>query len=164
MERGGYVPIAAFMTAYARAYTIRHAQRCGDAFIYADTDSNKIALDLLPQPVTELYNIDSSALGAWKNEGISEEFKVLRQKTYASIEDDKLNITCCGMPTSVKSQIKNLKDFTYFDGKTGIEYNGEIVQFMGKLMQHKCKGGAYLKNTPFTIKNITQNTQNQYIE
>lgn len=64
MEDAVYVPMASFITAYARAITIRAAQRNYDDFLYADTDS----LHLLGEGDPDDLWVDPQELGAWKHE------------------------------------------------------------------------------------------------
>lgn len=99
-----YIPVGAFITAYAREKTIRSAQKVYDKFIYADTDS--LHLDMpLPKELSNLTNddlevmttedfinagvefpedfeIDPYALGAWKVESRFFRGKYIRAKTY----------------------------------------------------------------------------------
>lgn len=104
-KEGIYIPIAAFITAYAREKTIRTSQAIKtysiekygkDMYIYSDTDSIKTLL-----PIEELYKfceIDDIKLGAWKNEGIATRGKWVRQKCYLEEIEGNIEITCAGMP------------------------------------------------------------------
>lgn len=145
-----YVPLSAFVTAYSRDNLIQIAQRLGDDFIYGDTDSFKTFADVaLPYGV----EVDARKLGAWKSE-LPEpysDFKVLRNKTYAGIVGGKLQITASGLPDVVKSQIKSLRQFTYYDARGQSEGVG---QWKGKLQLDIVDGGAILNETTFTINKI----------
>lgn len=148
-----YVPMASFITAYAREECINSAQACYDRFIYADTDS----LHLIGVSVPNLY-IHNTELGAWKCEGIFKQAKYIRAKTY--IEDmynltqeeinenikigkipnvkSKLDIKCAGLPPSLHSQVS----FENFE--PGAEY-------YGKLRPEHVPGGIVLSPTTFKI-------------
>ncbi len=129
-----YVAIASFITAYAREITIRTAQSVFERFIYADTDSIHLLGDEEPN-----IDIDSSRLGAWKNEGIFTKGKFLRAKSYVEEVDGKLKVTCAGMPNSCYDLV------TFENFKIGTNYKG-------KLQKKRVKGGTVLIETEFTIK------------
>lgn len=162
-----YVPIASFITSYAREECIRSAQKCYDRFLYADTDS--LHLRGLEKPDLD---IDPYRLGAWKCEGVFRRGKYIRSKTYIEelyghyeeTEDGrkfeelsqmeieeifqtgkipaaeyKLNVTCAGLPRDLHYQV------TFDNFKPGAVY------------QHKLKpkhvpGGTILVEEPFTLK------------
>lgn len=74
--RGGYIPVGAYITAYARQETVRAAQANFDAFLYADTDS----IHLLG-PAKDISVGDE--LGEWDHEATWDMARFVRQKTYA---------------------------------------------------------------------------------
>lgn len=130
-----YVPLASFVTAYARRFTITSAQKVYDRFIYADTDS----LHLIGKELPEGLEIDDVELGMWKVEESFVYARYLRPKTYyEKLDDGTLKVTCAGMPENVKKLVNedNFKVGAIFDGK----------------LQHKVvKGGAILQDTTFKI-------------
>ena len=103
-------------------------------YIYSDTDSVHV---LGKQP--EWLDVDKTRLGAWKNEGVAEEARFLRAKTYIKRKHGKISVTCAGMPDNIKA-ITTFDNFKY----------GEV--FGGKLIQRSVKGGCVLLETDFTIK------------
>ena len=134
-----YIPIASFITAYARYKTITTAQKfMPDHFIYADTDSIHL-VGISNETASTMIDVDSSRLGAWKYEGLAEKAIFLRQKTYLKMKEGKMHVTCCGMPDAVK-KIVNFDNFI-----TG-------AKFEGKLSQKRVKGGVLLNSGEFTIK------------
>lgn len=147
-RRGGYLPIATFITSYCRDKIIRAAQQCGKRFIYADTDSLHVAgTEEIPG-----LDVDEYRLGAFK---IEEEFiraKFIRQKTYLEIYEkevggsvrEEMNIKCAGMPDNIK---RTLLETDFYEGAT----------FNGKLMPTIVPGGVILKETTFQIKKSTAN-------
>lgn len=152
---GIYIPMACFITAYAREITIGSAQRVCDEynagisnidFAYSDTDS----LHLLSPDgtVPEWLEIDKLKLGAWKFESKFKRGKFLRAKCYIEdstedIESDNpeysIKVTVAGMPDSCKHQV-NFNNF-----KIGATYTG-------KLQPKAVKGGVILQDIDFTIK------------
>ena len=104
---GIYLPIGCFITAYAREKTSRTSQKIKeysinkyeqDMYIYSDTDSIKT---ILPEDeLKQFCEIDDIKLGAWKNEGIADKAKFVRQKCYLEQFGEEIQITCSGMPKS----------------------------------------------------------------
>lgn len=143
---GLYLPIASFITAYAREKTIRTSQTIKtyslekynqDMYIYSDTDSIHTML-----PIEELKafcDIDDVRLGAWKNEGFAKRAKFIRQKCYLEEIDGNIEITCAGMPKTC------YKFVTWDNFKTGFTCGGKLT------FKH-IKGGVKLVETDFTIK------------
>lgn len=130
-----YIPLASFITAYARERTIRTAQHCYDRFVYSDTDSLHLIGKTLPSGI----EIDPVKLGAWKHESTFTRAKFIRAKTYIEEIDSKFKITCCGMPDRCYNQV------TWENFKLGTKYTG-------KLMPRHVKGGIVLEDKIFTIQ------------
>lgn len=140
-----YVPVASFITAYARRITISSAQENYDRFIYADTDS----LHLEGLEDGKNIQVDQIKLGAWKVEYKFTRGKFLRAKAYIEELPDKTNhIACSGLPHKchVAIDFENFKDGfeikpnTFIDGKN-----------ISKLRAKRVKGGVVLEDTPFKI-------------
>lgn len=142
-----YIPVATFVTSYARNITIRAAQSVYDRFLYADTDS----LHLSGYDLPAALDVDPVRLGAWKHESSFFRAKYLRAKSY--IEDEStitrtgfqidfradLKVTCAGMPSKLHDQVT-------FD-------NFEIgALYPGKLRPIHVPGGIVLEETEFTIR------------
>lgn len=142
-----YIPIATFVTAYARDKTIRTSQiikdysinKYGeDKYIYSDTDS--IHTTLSEEELMQICDIDDYRLGAWKIESKFCRAKFIRQKTYIEEIDGKLKITCAGLPENCYSQV------------TFENFNKDL-SVRGKLSYKHVKGGVKLVETTFKIKN-----------
>ena len=151
-----YIPIATFITSYARAYIIRSWEKISeysltkygfDAVVYADTDSLHCLLS--PEDVTELsktIEIDDYKLGAWKLESSFLKGKYLRQKCYIEQSDDgEINVTVAGLPKRMSKYI-NFKNF-----KIGFSTEGMKID-NPKLTYKHVKGGVLLVDTDFSIK------------
>lgn len=129
-----YVPVAAFITSYCRDKIIRTAIKCGDRFVYADTDSVHIIGEEIPD-----IDIDEYRLGAFKQESVFKQAKFHRAKCYIEDIDGKLEKKIAGLP-------KRARDLVNFDT---LEPGKE---FHGKLVPKNIKGGVVLVDRIFTIK------------
>ena len=129
-----YIPMATFITAYAREKTVRAAQKCYPYFIYADTDSLHLRCDDIP----EFLDVDCNELGYWDNEANPDRGLFLRPKTYLEEINGKLNVKCAGMPDNVKEKV------TFENFHIG-------SKFHGKLQPKHVPGGVVLEETDFTI-------------
>ena len=130
-----YLPVGAFITAWARDYTIRAAQANYVRFLYADTDS----LHLLGTELPDNLRIDPYELGAWKHELTFKRAKYIRAKSYVEETEEKLKITCAGLP-------KSSYEYVTFDNfEKGAEYQG-------KRTKKRVAGGVILVDTTFKIK------------
>ena len=130
-----YVPVGAFITAWARYTTITAAQKVYDRFVYADTDS----LHLIGMEEPKGLEIDDVALGAWKHESTFDRARFLGQKCYIEEIDGELKITCAGMPKGCYENV-TWENF---------QYN---TVFEGKLTPKHVSGGIVLSPTTHTIK------------
>jgi hypothetical protein len=137
-----YVPVGAFVTAWARYKTISSAQKVYDRFIYADTDS----LHLEGLEIPKELDVDPYRLGAWDNELVFSKAKYLRQKSYMELgkepnseDEEEWKITCAGMPSGCYEHV-NIDNFDI-----GSSY-------CGKLQHKRVSGGVVLKDVDFTIK------------
>lgn len=131
---GGYVPIASFITSYARKRIIEAANACGDRFIYADTDS--IHITGTEEPDIE---IDDYKLGWFKRESVFDKAKFHRSKCYIEEIDGKLDKKCAGLPK------RAAEAFNFDMMEVG-------TQFDGKLVPVNVPGGVVLVDRKFTIK------------
>lgn len=147
---GLYLPIACFITAYARNKTIRTSQSITDyslekygvdKYIYSDTDSISTTLSI--EEVKQFCEIDDFELGKWAHENTFENAKFIRQKTYLKLIDGEVHITCAGMPSSCYDFV------TWENFKEGFSCGG-------KLIYKNVIGGVKLIETDFTIKKDKQ--------
>lgn len=130
-----YLPMASFITAYARKKTITTAQSLYDRFIYSDTDSIHIEGTEIPEGL----EVDDFKLGAWALESKFTKAKFLRQKCYVEEIDGELEVTVAGMPPQCHKHV------TFDNFKLGSRYDG-------KLVPQRVDGGIVLKDIKFTIK------------
>lgn len=141
-----YLPVGAFITAYARRYTIETSQKISDyslkkynvdKYIYSDTDSIHTTLPI--EDLKELLEIDDNVLGAWAHESTFSRARFIRAKSYIEEIDGKLHVTCAGMPDRCKESV------TWGNFKVGTTY-------FGKLAPKHAEGGVVLEEIPFTIQ------------
>lgn len=165
-RRPVYIPVAAFVTAYARRKTITSAQAVYDRFIYADTDS----LHLIGTEIPDNLDIDPVNLGAWKHESSFIRGRYIRQKCYIELELRRFRDT---IASKMKENhgCKLMKRYTRFSGvyhpaETKVTVAGlpeechkyvtwdnfaVKAKYPGKLIPKHIKGGTVLIETDFTI-------------
>ena len=142
-----YIPIAAFITAYSRRFTIKAAQQNYEIFCYADTDS----IHCLDTPTG--ITVHNSDLCAWKIESEWNEAQFVRQKTYAERLDicgpgEFLDIKCAGM---VEESKKELIHMINRGEKTIEDFDIGLVIPGHKLRPMQAKGGVILVETDYTL-------------
>ena len=154
-----YLPIATFITSYARRDIIESSQKIRDysmkkygkdLYVYSDTDSIHCLLDEEKdiEDLKQILEIDDYKLGAWKLESKFKKGKYLRQKCYIELDyNEKLNVTVAGLP-------KKIGDLITFDNfKVGFTTeNIDTNDDRKKLTYKHVKGGVLLVETDFTIK------------
>ena len=151
-----YVPVATFITSYARAYIIRSSeairkyslQKYGkDCYVYSDTDSIHCLLDETDvEELSKVMDIDDFKLGAWKLESKFTRGKYIRQKCYIEEYDEEINVTIAGLPKKLGKYI------TFENFKEGFTIPVEDEEKEHKLTYKHVKGGVVLVDTDFTIK------------
>lgn len=178
---GGYIPIGSYITAYARAVTIRGAQAiigAGGIFDYADTDSLHVR-GLALEIIYKILNVGDE-LGQWDHELTWDKARFVRQKTYMERgwkpghpERVHVSIKACGAPDAVKERLLYKVTTTGEDGnpifnaytrnekmeiinekRTDDEVFDRFTHGMveaGKLMSHAVSGGTQFRHTTFRI-------------
>lgn len=153
-----YLPMASFITAYARDVLLNAVNSVFDRFLYCDTDSIHILGFEIPN--IEIHNKN---LGAWKLEGKFIEAKYIGAKRYAekmviqekskyfkNVKHFKLNwdIKCCGVSADI---VKKLDDIEVF----GVcEYSPKEVEKMLPNFFKKKSDIYYYKDAECTQKVI----------
>ena len=128
-----YTPMGVFITAYARAHTIRAAQEHYGQFCYADTDS----LHMIGE--AHGLEIHPTKFGAWKHEGRFERAIYLRPKQYMEQKPGgEYDVHIAGLPRNIANSL------TFSD----IYHQHKIP---GKLVPKRVSGGIILVQTDFTI-------------
>lgn len=167
-----YLPMASFITAYAREVLLNATNNVFDRFLYCDTDS----IHILGYNIPTNIPIHDKNLGCWKLEGKFINAKYIGAKRYAELmvndEGEKhWDIKCCGVSSDI---IKQLDDIEVFDicEYTGKELDKLIDTFYKKddiyyykdkectkkvkgLLRSKkkmnVKGGVLIKEQPYQI-------------
>lgn len=154
-----YIPVASFVTAYARDNIIRNAQRNYDRFIYCDTDS----LHLLGTEIPDIP-IHDTELGYYKCEGVFRKSRFIRPKTYTEVT--RFEKKYCSLKYGNKIVTNNIKSILYKDeikccgmsknivksGAVTFDNFVEGAEYEGKLKPKIIPGGVVLVAIPFTIK------------
>lgn len=153
-----YIPLACFITSYARETTIRASQKIRDysikkygvdKYIYSDTDSIHTSITS-SEELKDILEIDDYKLGAWKHESSFKRAKFLRQKCYIEqMNDDTLKVTVAGLPHKLH-HIINFDNFC--SGFSTENIDKRLLDGKSKLRYKNVKNGVVLKETPFTIK------------
>ena len=165
LDKGIYLPMASFITAYAREVLLTSIEKVYDRFLYCDTDSIHIYGYDIPS-----ITIHDKNLGAWKCEGKFTKAKYIGAKRYAEFIDNKWEIKCAGLsrdimnkltidifdcceysPKEVKKNLENYftKDdiFYYKDKECKIKIKGLVRSKKKKYV----KGGIIIKEQPYMI-------------
>ena len=150
-----YIPVASFITSYARNKTIRTSQKIKDYtiknynkdyYLYSDTDSIHL-LKIDEEILKTFVDIDDFKLGYWKIESKFKKAKFIRQKCYIELNyDENLNVTIAGLPKKLGKYV----DFNNF--KIGMSILANDTKKEHKLMFKHVKGGVILTDTDFSIK------------
>lgn len=141
----GYIPIAAFITAWSRKLLIDAILANYERFVYCDTDS----LYLLGQELPNLP-IHNSLYGYFKIEHYIDKAKFLGCKRYMyhtedySTDPNETIVKCCGAPISVTSQM-TFENFVPYNSTTGEGL------FEGKLANRLVVGGKHLETTTYKL-------------
>ncbi|QXG07735.1 DNA polymerase [Curtobacterium phage Pize] len=150
-----YTAMGSFITAHARALTIRAAQVNYATFAYADTDSLHLLTDELPSEL----EVHPDNLGAWKLEYTFGEAVYVRSKFYS--EKDCVTpkgheipyITkAAGLPDHMSKLLTfdDLVPGTVIDGGWVRERSGD-PSATGKLQPKIVPGGVVLEERPWTV-------------
>ena len=129
-----YTPLGVFVTAWARDYTVRAAQRNFDRFLYADTDS----LHLLGTEPPEGCEVHPTHLGAWKHEADFTEGVYVRAKQYSELIGGRPDTHIAGLPRKIAG---------------GVSPRDLLAphEWRGKLVPQRVRGGVVLKETTFSF-------------
>ena len=155
-----YIPVATFITSYARKYIIETSQyirdwsmknKGYDAYVYSDTDSIHCLLDKSDlDEIGKHIKIDPFELGAWDCEATWTRGRFLRQKCYIEEIDGVIHSTVAGMP----KKLSHLVTFDNFNiGFTTETFTDEEIGPKGRKLRYvHTDGGVVLMPTDFTIK------------
>lgn len=168
-----YIPVGTFITSWARYKTITSAQKVKDIFVYADTDSLHIRIDLPESlrkmsnkelenlntadlqkhglPLPDDFEVDPVKLGAWKIESRFNRARFIRQKCY--MED--WNTPDTWNTENYKQELLKITcagmPKSCYPYVTWENFH-EGASYKGKLLPDHVKGGIVLKEVDFTIK------------
>ena len=153
-----YIPLATFITAYARLETITAIQNNFENFLYCDTDS----IHLLGEP--QGLRVHPSDLGAWKHELIITKGKFLRAKCYMEYghepgkSEDHFKVTVAGMSDRLHPFVKFDEfdlDTVYTDDPNQAEKGKKVIIVPSDAMNLRpvrVTGGVCLLKKEYTLR------------
>lgn len=173
---GGYIPIGAYITSYARNVLVDGVHANWGNVLYMDTDSLFIIGDV------QGIRMDKYELGAWDLESVDLMGRYIRAKTYVQYAGGSLNdlnngnlkiiIKAAGAPDAVKTRmlydVSFKKDDTWYFKALELDADDNIISpkrsvdevferfttgliEAGKLSKTNIKGGAILYPSTFSI-------------
>lgn len=129
-----YVPVALFITSYARVHLLENIIKNKERFLYADTDS--IYLDGMQKGL----RIDEASFGAFKLENRFSRFKYIKAKCYIfETLDGKITTKIAGLSKDKHKDI-NFSNF----------YKGSVFE-KSKTQRKRIKGGFILTKRDYTL-------------
>lgn len=145
-----YLPVAIAIVSWAHKLIDDAICTTGlDNFVYCDTDSVH-TLGSLPDDM-----VDNKELGKFKLEGIEDTAKYIRQKTYIFKQSDNWELTCAGMPLSVKNYLlERYGDNIINEFRVGLHVDASSEGIKNtdlKLRPVHVPGGTILIPVPFTL-------------
>lgn len=140
-----YIPIAAFVTSYARAILCDAIRKAGKRFLYCDTDSVHV---LDAEKDIDGLDVDPVKLGAWDLEGIFFGARYWRPKAYQEYIcyhgttpcEGYWDLKLAGCPKAALENIDPVKDFVI----------GNV--FTPKLVPKHVHGGVILEDVGYEFK------------
>ena len=133
-----YKEVASYITSKARCKLASFMNRCGDNFLYCDTDS----VYYIGHDIPDLFKdvVDDKKLGYWKYEGHYTRFKALKAKCYLKqLDDGTIERKIAGCP-------KECAELINFDN-----FAPNLKLTNAKKCKKKVKGGIVIGTTDFTI-------------
>lgn len=133
-----YKEVASYITSKARCKLASFMNRCGDNFLYCDTDSVYYIGHDIPDIFKDV--VDSKKLGYWKYEGHYTRFKALKAKCYLKqLDDGTIERRIAGCPKECAELI------TFDNFQSGLKLTN------AKRCKKKVEGGIIISTTDFTI-------------
>lgn len=122
-----YLPIASFITSYAKEKLVKAINANYKIFMYCDTDS----IHLYGHEVKGI-EIHDSKFGAWAHEMTFSDFKYLGAKRYAEkdINTGEWEIKCCGLTDNIMKKVDNIDvfDICKLDNKEIEKYKNNTLK------------------------------------
>lgn len=141
----GYIAAGAYVTSYARNFTIKAAIDNFRNFLYADTDS----IHVLGNETPEGINIHDTDFLCWKKENTFKQAQFYRQKCYIEeIYTDKgteLSLKVAGMSKEAKEK--------YIEMGYGVgDLTDDLIIQNANLKAERIEGGILLRNKDYKIR------------
>lgn len=133
-----YVPMASFITAYARKQIVETAQATWEWFCYCDTDSVHLSNIPKDEDMSNYLEITESELGTWGVDNTFERAVFYRAKTYKQDVEGETMVKCAGLSHKAVESVK------YDEFEMGVVFE--------QLKSRQVKGGVELYLAPFELK------------
>nr|DAE12050.1 MAG TPA: DNA polymerase B [Podoviridae sp. ctack17] len=155
-----YLPMATFITSWAKQYLVQAINSNYDRFMYCDTDSLHLYGTLEEVKGVE---IGKKIYGLWDNEMCFEDFKYLGSKRYAekNAKTHDWEIKCCGLTDEIMKKLDDISVFEMCEYSAkelaNMKYytkDGDIYYYKDKECTKKIKGLIKSKKSKI-IKNGT---------
>lgn len=154
-----YIAIGSAITAYARNFTITHAQDNYDLFCYSDTDS----CHLLEGEYKNIL-VDDKKLLHWKIEADWDKAIFVRPKCYIEV-GGKMEIKCAGLNERGKELMKmsltgDIQEPLSEEEREFVNVKRNLTDFKvgleipGKLAPKRIRGGVILSETTYKIRAV----------
>nr|DAE02801.1 MAG TPA: DNA polymerase B [Podoviridae sp. ctPr92] len=164
-----YLPMATFITSWAKDYLVKAINNNYERFMYCDTDSLHLYGTIEQVKGVE---IGKKIYGLWDNEMCFEDFKYIGSKRYAekNIKTHEWEIKCCGLTDEIMKKLddinvfdvceysaKELAKMEYFTKEDSIYYYKDkaCTQKIKGLIKSKkskiIKGGTIIQEQPYMI-------------
>lgn len=162
-----YLPIATFITSYAKKYLCNAINSNYENFMYCDTDS----IHLMGSEYNGI-KLHDTIYGCWANELTFNNAKYLGQKRYCerNIENNQWKIKCCGLSDNIMKQVddldvfdnckhssKELSKMKYYTKKDSIYYyydkecTKKIIGLFKSKKAKQVRGGTLILETPYML-------------
>lgn len=164
-----YLPMATFITSWAKQYLVQAINANYERFMYCDTDSLHLYGTLDQVKGVE---IGKKIYGLWDNEMCFEDFKYLGSKRYAEKDSTthQWDIKCCGLTDEIMKKLddidifemceysaKELAKMKYYTKEDNIYYYKDKeckIKIKGLIKSKKSKiikGGTIIQEQPYMI-------------
>lgn len=157
-----YLPMATFITSYAKMYLVKSINENYERFMYCDTDSLHLYGDLSE---VKGLKIDGKEYGAWDNELTFNDFIYISPKRYAEkdVKSGNWIIKCCGLSDDIMKKVDDISIFTCCENPKDIKKKLE----KGKIYSIDNEDDVYYysdKNYTQKIKGIFKSKKSKIIK
>ena len=162
-----YIPMASFITSYAKEFLVKAINENRDKFMYCDTDSLHLHCKLED---VKGVTIHSKNFNCWDYESSFTDFRYIGSKRYAEKINGEWEIKCCGLTDKIMKQVKDIDVFTKCEieprelEKMKLYTKDDVYYYKDKECMQRIKGlirsskarqvkkGTIIIETPYAIR------------